>query len=193
MRRPPFFIWVEGGSDARFFEGVLKPLIEKQYARKVIVRTYASMRRDKLSAILRAIIDIGADYLIVTDNDCFPCVTSKKQWVCENIKYAGAGAIRVVVEEIESWYASGLDEAGAQKLDFPVLPSTDKLTKEQFNALVPPRFASRIDFMMEVLKVFSIQAAEQSNRSFRYFISKQGLGSLVGANVAAFSEQTGAL
>lgn len=34
------------------------------------------------------------------------------------------------------------------------------------------RFGSKIDFVLEILKHFSIEIANQKNRSFRYFLEK---------------------
>jgi hypothetical protein len=43
------------------------------------------------------------------------------------------------------------------------------MTKEDFNALIPPSFDSRIDFMFEILKSFSFVTAARHNRSFQFF------------------------
>jgi len=136
------------------------------------------MKRDKFSAILEAIKAMGADYLVIADYDCSPCVTYKKEWLHQNIKGLEPERTRIVIEEIESWYAAGLDEQGIAKFGMPVLAAlagTDRLTKEQFNDMVPEKYDSRIDFMMEVLKIFSVETARRKNRSFEYFLRKQGL------------------
>lgn len=57
-KRSLLFVWVEGGTDAKFFDVVLKTLLGKKYNR-VVIRTYASMKRDKFSAILEAIKAMG--------------------------------------------------------------------------------------------------------------------------------------
>jgi hypothetical protein len=46
--------------------------------------------------------------------------------------------------------------------------------REQFNGLIPKKFDSKIDFMSEILKRFSIRIAKQKNRSFGYFLKKHG-------------------
>ncbi len=136
------------------------------------------MKRDKFSALLYAITAMGADYLVVADYDCSPCVTSKKEWLRQHIKGLERERTRIVVEEIESWYAAGLDDAGIAKFGISALADlagTDRMTKEQFNEMVPANYDSRIDFMMEVLKVYSLESARRKNRSFDYFLRKQGL------------------
>ena len=104
----------EGGSDARFFEAVMKSLFEKKYDR-VVIRAYASMKRSKFSALLGAVRAMGADYLVVADNDHAPCITAKKEWVGRGVAGLQPQRIRVVVEEIESWYAAGLDREEMEK------------------------------------------------------------------------------
>jgi hypothetical protein len=77
--------------------------------------------------------------------------------------------------EIESWYYAGLPDESLQKLGLPLLSSTDQLTKEDFNALIPPSFDSRIDFMFEILKSFSFGTAARHNLSFRFFFERYHL------------------
>jgi len=133
------------------------------------------MKRDKFSAILEAIKAMGADYLVIADYDCSPCVTSKKEWLHQHIKGLEPERTRIVIEEIESWYAAGLDEQGISQFGMPLPAGTDRLTKEQFNDMVPEKYDSRIDFMMEILKIFSLETARRKNRSFEYFLRKQEL------------------
>lgn len=77
-----------------------------------------------------------------------------------------------MIKEIESWYLAGLDAQACKEFNIHNVPETDSITKEQFDALIPEKFISRIDFMLEILKVFSIESAKQKNMSFKYFIMK---------------------
>jgi hypothetical protein len=77
--------------------------------------------------------------------------------------------------EIESWYYAGLTVETLQRFGLPSLPSTDGLTKEDFNALIPSSFDSRIDFMFEILKSFSPGTAARHNRSFKFFFERYHL------------------
>ncbi len=173
MRRK-LFIWVEGGSDARFFEAVLKPLLEKNYNR-VEVRTYATLKKSKVVNLLRGIRASDNDYILVADIDQEPCVTAKKQRILDRFRNIDGGRIRVVIKEIESWYLAGLDDAASSILGLPDMETTDAVTKEDFNVLIPEKFDSRIDFMMEILKYFSMKIALKKNQSFAYFTFKQRL------------------
>jgi len=88
-----------------------------------------------------------------------------------------------VVKEIESWYLAGLDDDASSFLGLPAFSATDTVTKEDFNELIPEKFDSRIDFMMEMLKYFLPGVAVGKNRSFAYFIHKHHLEkSIIGSD-----------
>lgn len=164
-------IWVEGGSDARFFDLVIKPFFKQAYKR-VEVRTYANLKRVKFEKMLQGLRSINVDCLVVADMDREKCVTAKKEVIGARIRNIEPERIRVVIEEIESWYLAGLDENAAHSLNLPLFQKTDAITKEQFVAMMPRSFDSRIDFMMEILKVFSPAVAVEKNTSFNYFFAK---------------------
>ena len=69
----------------------------------------------------------------------------------------------------------GFRQKSLQTLGLPALPTTDGLTKEDFNALIPLAFDSRIDFMFEILKSFSPTTAALHNRSFKFFFDRYHL------------------
>ena len=92
-------------------------------------------------------------------------------WVKKK-SYGDKDKIIVVIKEIESWYLAGLDNEVCRQLKINNFADTDNVTKEKFNALIPKKFTSRIDFMLEILKNFSIEIAKQKNNSFRYFVEK---------------------
>ena len=82
------------------------------------------------------------------------------------------GSIVVVIMEMEGWYYAGITGDVAQELGIAEMPSTDELTKEDFNARIPRRFDSRIDFMFEILKSFSLETADRKNQSFHFFVNR---------------------
>ena len=171
---PKLFVWVEGATDARFFETVLKPLLEKKYNR-VEVRTYATIKKGKVVNLLSGIRAANNDYILVADIDEEPSVTAKKALLKERFRSIDERRIQVVIREIESWYLAGIDEDGAAWLGLPNLETTDTITKEDFETLIPEKFDSRIDFMMEMLKAYSTEVARRKNRSFSYFIYRHHL------------------
>jgi hypothetical protein len=77
-----------------------------------------------------------------------------------------------VIKEIESWYLAGLTDESIQKFKIRSFKTTDDITKEKFDNSIPKKFDSRIDFMLEILRYFSIEIANQKNKSFKYFDDK---------------------
>ena len=164
------YILVEGGDDVRFFGRIIKPLFVSRYDSVEII-TYACIRREKVNKLLQSIRQMGNDYIFVADIDTERSVRDKKQILYCRFSELDGASIVVVVKEIESWYLAGIKETLARRIHIPNLMSTDDLTKEDFNALIPYEFDSRIDFMFEILKEFSTDTAQQKNRSFRFFVS----------------------
>jgi hypothetical protein len=170
------FIFVEGNDDERFFDRIVKPKFEKKY-NEVRLWKYAQVKNTKIDNFLKSIKAMGAEYIFVTDNNKAPCVTFRKQEIQEKFcKKIGIdkNKIIVVIKEIESWYLAGLDSKQCKRLKISYLKNTKDVTKENFNDLIPQKF-SKIDFMLEVLKLFSIEEAKQKNISFRYFFEKYNL------------------
>jgi len=165
------FIFVEGVDDERFLEEILKPKFEDKYDLVKLVR-YAEIKDEKVNSFIRSVEAMGASYIFMADINDAPCVTAKKQRLKRKYKSLRLDRVIVVIKEIESWYLAGLDVETYKKFGIRYTPQTDSITKEQFNALIPKRFDSRIDFMAEILKVFSIDVAKRRNSSFRYCLKK---------------------
>ena len=168
------YIFVEGEDDVRFFGRVMKPLFVPHYDTVEIV-PYASIKRLKVNNFLKGLSEMKTDYIFVADIDTERSVRDKKQLLYHWYSNISGGSIVIVIMEIESWYYAGLLPESLQKLGLPALPSTDELTKEDFNALIPPSFDSRIDFMFEILKTFSPSVAALHNRSFKFFFDRYHL------------------
>lgn len=171
MNYKGLFIFIEGEDDQRFFKEIIEPKILKKY-NYVKMITYANMKKEKIKNFLKSIKEIEADYIYVTDINNSPCVTAKKEEIQNKLKNIEKEKIIVVIKEIESWYLAGLDSKSAKKLGVGVFKDTNTITKEEFNDSIPKKFSSRVDFLIEILKVFSIDVAKQKNNSFRYFIEK---------------------
>jgi len=167
------FIWVEGDDDERFFNKVLVPKFLEKYSGVKIIK-YATMKREKVDNFIKSIKAMGADYIYLTDINNSPCVTAKKEETHSKYKNIDNEKMIVVIKEIESWYLAGLDNKVCRQLKINNFADTDtdNVTKEKFNALIPKKFTSRIDFMSEILKYFSIEIAKQKNNSFQYFVEK---------------------
>ena len=168
------FIWVEGGDDRRFFDAIIKPALERKF-NLVEVRTYANLKREKVNNYVRSIKAMSAEYIFVTDINDAPCITYRKQAKQDEFTSIDKDKVIVVIKEIESWYLAGLDDVCSSRCGIPPCNTTDTITKEQFNSLIPRKFAaSRIDFLREILKYFQVEIAKQKNKSFRYFLEKHG-------------------
>jgi len=168
------YIFVEGEDDVRFFGRIMKPLFVPHYD-SVEILPYASIKRVKVNNFLKSLSEMKNDYIFVADIDTERSVRDKKQLLYHWYPDINGNSIVVVIMEIESWYYAGLPAESLQKFGLPALPATDGLTKEDFNALIPLAFDSRIDFMFEILKSFSPTTAALHNRSFKFFFDRYHL------------------
>lgn len=168
------FILVEGPDDDRFSNHIITPKLREKYD-LVEVRQYAGWNLQKLDSFLKSIRAMGDDYVYLADINNAPCISSKKHAIKDKLKNIDEVRIAVVIREIESWYLAGLDTADCANLRIRTIKTTDAMNKEQFNNLIPKRFNSRIDFMIEVLKCFSVEIAKSKNKSFNYFAQKHNL------------------
>ena len=168
------FILVEGEDDIRFFGRIIKPLLVSRYDSIEII-PYASIRRVKVNNFLKSIRQMKNDYIFVADIDTERSVRDKKQILYYHFNNIDGKSIIIVIREIESWYYAGLSRESALALGVSELASTDSLTKEDFNQLIPGKYNSRIDFMFEILKYFSLESARTKNTSFRFFVDRYQL------------------
>jgi len=170
MNYKRLFLLVEGNDDERFFERVIKPRLEEKHDR-VVLWKYAQVKNTKIDNFLKSIKAMGGGYIYIGDINRAPCVSGKKQEIQNKFKNIKIDRIIVVIKEIESWYLAGLDDTRSKELKIRIFNTTDDVTKEQFNDL-SNRVDSKIDFMLEILKRFSIETAREKNKSFRYFLEK---------------------
>jgi len=174
MSYTQLWILVEGNDDERLIESI-KPEIETQYDR-VGVWKHANIPDKKTGEFLKTVsLTPSTDYVYLTDINNSPCITAKIEGVKN--KYGNRIEIErivIAVQEIESWYLAGLDEQNNKELGIKALNRTDDITKEKFNDMTPARFDSRIDYMREILKRFSVETAVEKNASFGYFMRKAG-------------------
>ena len=185
------YILVEGGDDARFFERVVRPMFEDEFGH-VQLWQYSQQEKEKVNKFLdsiRAMQGGGiADLIIVADLDESPCVTDRKERIPSGFRSLSAGQspgqptgpfsstrILIVCREIESWYLADLNDEECKRLGLTTtIDNTDRISKEQFLDLMPDRFDSKSEFMLEILRVFDHETARSKNSSFRYFMQKYG-------------------
>lgn len=172
MSSKRLFLLVEGNDDERFFSKVIVPKFKGIYE-WVEVWKYSQQGKKRVKNFLRSIEAMRADYIYFGDIDQSPCITAKKEKALEACRSLKSDKIIIVIKEIESWYLAGLDKRSTTQLGISFnFPATDDITKEKFNEIIPKKFTSRIDFMSEIVKHFSIDAAKQKSKSFKYFYEK---------------------
>lgn len=160
------FVLVEGPDDVRFFDTVLVPIWRRRYGFVKVV-AWANRKAEFVNRLVRSAKGMRAEYVLVADCDQHPCVSGKRQWVRQQFQMVEEARILVVVREIEGWYVAGIEREAERKLRIRVPGRTDGFTKEDFLGMMPEKF-ERTDFMVEILKGFSIQGARNRNRSFAY-------------------------
>jgi hypothetical protein len=170
MASRTLYVLLEGNDDERFFRTLLKPHLERRY-RKIKFWKYARERRKYTLKFVQSLRRMESDFIYVRDIDSAPSVRAKKQEI--EALYEDAipdKALVIVVMEIESWYMAGPDAAYLKRRGITLRGgSTDGLTKEVFNRLIPSRM-SRIEFLNEVLKHSTIERGVTRNASFHYFV-----------------------
>ena len=172
------YIFVEGPDDERFISRVVVPRLQDRYNHIKFIK-YASMAKIAVEAFIKTCQQKNSyDYLFVCDMDARGdkslCVTSRKQK--EQNKYGRnllkINKIVVVKEEIESWYLAGITDAQATRLNLKRLADTTFTTKEAFERMIPKNFVSSNDFMVEILKNYSLEQGMEANSSLKYFAKK---------------------
>jgi hypothetical protein len=170
MKESRLFLFVEGNDDERFFSRIVVPLFKGRYASVEIV-TYASMKSEKVCRFVRSIIDMGHDFLLFADIDEERTVGEKKGLLKERFCTLSDDRIVIIIKEIESWYLAGLDDKTQKRLGVRSYRTTNHITKEIFNRMIPRSYNSRIAFMIEILTLYSVPDAQERNRSFSYFLT----------------------
>jgi hypothetical protein len=171
------YIFVEGTDDERFVETVIKPYLLKHY---VYVKTipYAKLKKIVIEGYIKTYKKQGSsDYIFLCDLDARGdkslCVTSKKQSIQNKYgNFLELEKIAVVKEEIESWYLAGITPENMAKFKIKAFEETESTNKEDFEKMIPKNFASKTDFMVEILKTYSIENAIEYNASLGYFKRK---------------------
>ena len=165
------YILVEGNDDIRFFEYVVKPLIQEKFSSIKIV-PYQGRGPKKTNEFIRVINVMGAEYILVRDLNGAPCIPSKKAEIKSKCKIIEEKKILIVDKKIEGWYLGGLNEITLKDLRIrKKINTTDKTDKEEFNHLIPKNLSS-LQFKLKILRNYDVETAKTKNSSFRYFFNK---------------------
>lgn len=174
MEYKKLYIFVEGNNDARFFESIVKPRLLNRYDCVEII-TFAQKDKKWKENFIASIKAMGADNIWIFDFNKSPCITQRKQRILEYHKFIDEGSIFIVKMMIESWYMAGISDNICTNYRIKIPDDTEAIGKDEFESLIPKEFDSRIDFMVEICKDYSIDKAIKRNRSFKYF-AKRCLG-----------------
>ncbi len=177
MSYKQLFIFVEGIDDERFVNQIVNPILQTHFHFIKIIK-YAVMTKGDVAKIVNTCKPKeGFEYLFLCDMDSRGnndlCITKRKQNL-QN-KYGNIleiDRIVVVKEEIESWYLAGINTIYLDKFKIKTFIDTEKVGKETFEKMIPKNFLTPNDFMMEVLKNYSLEHAIQVNKSLHYFKNK---------------------
>lgn len=163
-------VLLEGRDDERFFEKIFQAKLSKFRIKKYL---YATRSKEHNKSYIETLNRGGLEYIVFADLDSpNACYGKSKRAIKRKIPNVDESRIAVVSAEIESWYLAGIGHADAKKIGIKYQSSTDCITKEEFDALMPARFDSRNDSMAEILKSFKVQTAKSQNESFRYVWNK---------------------
>ncbi len=162
------YIFVEGNDDELFFKTIIVPLLIDKYSDIEIIQ-YAQMKKEKVELFILSINTLKFDYLLIADIDFHRSVNQKKKYLEMRYSNVNPELIYIVIKEIESWYYAGINDEQSRQFHIKPMKNTNELFKEEFNLLYHRKFKSRIDFMLELLKEYSIKTAIQKNDSFDFF------------------------
>ena len=170
------FVLLEGPDDENFFLSVLKPYFDSMYSS---IKTYQYVGRDsrQRDAFLRTLMSANKDFIALVDQDDLSICNTSRKSKFKNKYFSNFpdSKIFLVKFEIESWYLAGISNSTANSIRIRYHSTTNDITKERFNELIPQSFTSRIDFMNELLKYYDFETAKQQNNSFQYFVSKMNI------------------
>lgn len=178
MPFPSLYLLVEGPDDQRFFQSEIIDRTIKQLYRTVHVITWTNEPRDDLVNLVSGIIRNEGHYIFLLDKDsAFVCLEAVRQYALQRCPNINSSRILIVIREIESWYLAGIDSSLATRFDLSIPADTSDLAKSRLEQVARTlKFASPADFMVEILKTFSITNARGRNASFDRLLNRYLFG-----------------
>lgn len=171
----PFTAFVEGPSDARFFDRIVKPNLRKVYA-PISVVEYAHLPDRIVNGFIRTLNSSGEGYVLLCDVDDYACVPSRLDSITGRHPELPRNKVQVVVREIEGWYLAGVSRQHCHRLKLrasKLSKGTNELTKENLSSFREQDSPlSVIELMTSICGCFQIALARQRNRSFNRFCSR---------------------
>ena len=174
MPLPSLYILVEGPDDQRFFQAEIIDRTIRQIYQIVHVITWSNEPREDLASLVNGIIRNEGHYIFLLDKDSmFVCLEAVRQYAIQRCPNVERSRILVVVREIECWYLAGIDQLLAQRHNLSIPEDTSNISKSRLEQIARDlKFASPADFMVEILKTFSIENARGRNASFERLLNR---------------------
>lgn len=167
------YVFVEGDDDQRFFERLIKPKLLNKYLEVKTIK-YAQKPPSWVNKFVSAISKnpTWATYFFLKDYDESTCISGRKTRIINKCNRLSISSIIVVVNEIESWYLSGINDSflRRERIDTNISRIPSDATKEFFQKLVGDR--DRILFMNKIIDNYSFKLARGKNKSFNYLLTK---------------------
>ena len=155
------YIFVEGPDDQRFFNWY--------FTGNYRLIPYSKEKKVKINNFIKSILSMpNSNYIFVKDSDnksipdAIVCVLNTFSAIRDQ------NNVIIVQKEIECWYLAGLTFDSCEKMKVRFYPSTNDLTKEDFNKVIPRCF-ERIEFMQYILTNYDIDGANRRNNTFGNF------------------------
>lgn len=174
MSYKQLFIFVEGIDDERFVNQIVNPILQAHFHFIKIIKYAVMTKADVAKIVSTCKQKQGFEYLFLCDMDARGNPNSSVTKRKENVqnKYGNVleiDRIVVVKEEIESWYLAGISNVYLEKFNLKTFTDTEKVDKEIFEKMIPKNFLTPNDFMIEILKTYSLEYAVHVNKSLNYF------------------------
>ncbi len=173
MRRRTLFVLVEGDDDELFFDKVLLRCFRKIFDRVHIIQWTQKSKKD-LNKYLSTLESKEYPYIFVADFRRI-CISQTKADLAKIYEDLNPVRIAVVKTEIESWFIAGLDKLACEKLGIPESRWTDDLGKKRFATMMPRRYITVAEFMIDILREYSIDVARTKNKSIAHLLDTYGI------------------
>lgn len=159
------YIFVEGPDDKNFVETIINKNIDFK------IFEYAVMKSDKINKMIKSFNSMGEEYIVLADLD----EKDKEIRINEVLERFGnieRERIFFSIQEIESWYLSGISEkyTNKYKVKTKILSNTEKITKEKFQSIFKNTRDSIEIVKLNLLEEFDIENAKSRNESLRLFL-----------------------
>lgn len=180
MSKKILYIFVEGPDDEKFINAFIrdKKCLANKYKTIKCIKYSEKMTPTKVNKFISTIIN--QDYIFLADADfqnkknktnCFP---SKKKELAKKYTSLDEDKIWIVIEEIESWFLAGFDEAFCIDKKLTFYKNTEKVTKEIFDKIDKKKGNKKthnqlIDFLIRKKANFSFTEVKTRNESLTRF------------------------